>query len=372
MPTASTPRSSHLPVRPINHRCCRLGHDATADRRAVSCLLVVSYKLPRMTHGDSRRHPPDRVGRPAFGVISLVLPFVIKRLLQPRNVWSHLARIALALAGAAFLKPFWQLLGEELLDQVGFSRRTTVPTWGVGVGFLVLSVVFAWLSARYTLRHIAYEALITTPETHPAGRVGKADVHIFCGSVVQLRNVDVAVSSENQNLNLGSLSGTSVSGRLRRLAAEVDEHGRLQFDYVDEKVREWKREQGHGGPYSLGTTIALHPPRLAEHGLVVHLLAVSLNKADGGNRIDESANRRIIESALEVCSAEGYSSLFIPVFGLGSGKIDRTTAINAFVPPLVACLRTYDQSLDIYVGTYRISDASQCLATIIRQTNSSP
>ena len=193
------------------------------------------------------------------------------------------------------------------------------------------------------------------------------NVYCYCGSILATSNIDVVVTSENCDLDLGSINGTSVSGRVRRLAATFNSDGTLNNDPVFDSISKWKSKQAHAGPYILGMCVTTPSFNAIHKGIRSIINGVALNKHDSGiNHIDESANRKIIDYALNHCRNENLSSIFIPVFGLGSGGISKDEAVSKTLYPLVDILKQLSFSFNVYVGTYRISDAARVATQLLR------
>ena len=76
------------------------------------------------------------------------------------------------------------------------------------------------------------ESLIDSKTISAPAMVGNSKIYCYCGSVMAISGIEVVVTSENTNLHLGSISGTSVSGRIRRLSASFNSDGTLHIDHL--------------------------------------------------------------------------------------------------------------------------------------------
>nr|WP_315430374.1 hypothetical protein [uncultured Albidiferax sp.] len=185
--------------------------------------------------------------------------------------------------------------------------------------------------------------------------------------MLSISNIDVVVTSENRDLDLGSINGTSVSGRVRRLAASFNSDGTLSEDHLLSKINNWKSTQPHSGPFGLGQCIASLPFNSAHLGIKSIIHAIAIEKRDSGNNIiEESANRNAIDFVISHSIENKYSSFFIPIFGLGSGGVTRDEAISKTLNPLIERLRASNIPLEVYVGTYRLSDAALASSFLLR------
>lgn len=298
----------------------------------------------------------------------LTLELFINRIKRPHNVYSKLAVTALLLCGGAVVTPFWQ----QALEGVFTAQGTKLPDGPLpslisGGIFLLLTFLFAVLSQRASER-VKKEALVDSKVIAGPIAIGKSKIYCYCGSILDISEVEVLVTSENRFLTLGGIDGTSVSGRVRRLAASFKIDGSISSDPLEEHVKNWKAEQQHNGPYPLGTC-AISPPFNATSVGVKHIIhAVALEKRDTGiNYIDEQSIRKIISLAIDKCTASACNSVFIPIFGLGSGGIPADEAIAKTINPLLNAISANDAKLNFYIGTYRATDAVLAKSLLLRK-----
>ncbi len=289
-------------------------------------------------------------------LFGLLYQMAIHRLLAPRSVFTGLAITSLMISGAAFATPLWQQLIEALISQR--QEDTQLSPLSAGILFLLLTFLLAWLSHRFAPR-ANVEKLVDAKVISPPITLAGSRINCYCGTVLTLSEAEVVVTSENTELNLGSLRGTSVSGRMRRAAATFHVDGTLNKDPIFESVSQWKSAQGTNGPYALGTCFASPPFNATTQGIKAIVHAVALEKlGNGSNKIDASAIRRIIEFTLDYCRTNGFRSVFIPVFGIGSGGLSVHETAPHTIQPLIEKLSSSNHELDVYLGTYRISDAA--------------
>jgi hypothetical protein len=299
-------------------------------------------------------------------ILGLALDITLKRLTRPHTAYAKLAVTALLLSGGAFITPFWQQALEETFASVGMPGcNDPLPSIAFGSIFLLLTFLFALLSQRHSL--VQRELLVDTRSISAPVCIGLAKVHCYCGSVLAISNIDVVVTSENRDLHLGSISGTSVSGRIRRLAASFNSDGTLCEDHLLSQINQWKSTQPHSGPFRLGQCIVSLPFNAAHLGIksIIHAIAIE-KRGSGSNLIEESANRDVIDFVISHCKANQYSSFFIPIFGLGSGGLSRDDAIPKTLTPLIERLRAANTPLEVYVGTYRLSEAALTSSSLLR------
>lgn len=220
------------------------------------------------------------------------------------------------------------------------------------------------LSQRYSKNQ--KESLIDSKTISAPAMVGNSKIYCYCGSVMAISGIEVVVTSENTN-HLGSISGTSVSGRIRRLSASFNSDGTLHIDHLQNAMETWKSNQLHKGPYSLGICVAAPPYNSIHNGIQSIIHAVALEKRDTGvNLIESTANRKIYEFVVKHCVANNFSSVFIPVFGLGSGGILRDEAISKALQPLVEVIHENGSAINFYLGTYRTTDAALLATRLLK------
>jgi len=232
----------------------------------------------------------------------------------------------------------------------------------------MLAILFAEISRR-TGGSAAREPLVDTKAISEPIVIGKSKLYCYCGSIVGLTEAEVLVTSENRYLKLGGIDGTSVSGRVRRLAASFRIDGSLSADPLGDFIDKWKESQQHAGPYQLGTTVVSPPFNACAAGIKHIIHAVALEKRDDGvNLIDERSIRKIIQSTIDECVNFSCRSVFIPIFGLGSGRILAEEAISKTVIPIIEAIKSNNAALDIYLGTYRLTDAAQATSMILKRS----
>lgn len=295
-------------------------------------------------------------GKFSLFLLGLLYEIAIHRLLAHKNVFSRLAITSLIIAGASLSTPFWQQLIEVMINQR--LEDAPLPPYFAGVLFIALTFLFAWLSHRFPLR-VNAEKLVDIKIISPPILIFNSRIHCYSGTVLSLSEAEVVVTSENTELNLGSIRGTSVSGRMRRAAARFSVDGTLIEDPLSESVAKWKSAQGTNGPYVLGTCFVSPPFHADTQGIKAIVHAVALEKlGNGSNKVDAAAIREIIIFTLMYCRKNGFRSVFIPVFGIGSGGLSVSETARYTIQPLIERLKVLNYKLDVYLGVYRASDAA--------------
>ncbi|HBX9960891.1 TPA: hypothetical protein MIM74_15710 [Klebsiella variicola] len=191
------------------------------------------------------------------------------------------------------------------------------------------------------------------------------NVHIFSffGSIEDISNIQVIVTSENSDLELASFSSTSISGRVRNMASSKDDIGNVISDPLYENIVRFKKKHNKYNDFNLGTCIPSQPLTLQKHGVkcVIHAIAI---KKNGDNTIsyDDLAIKKIISYSIEKCIKNSFESIFIPIFGIGSAQQAPTYLINKQLESIKSVLdcelmnTPSTLSLNIYLGVYRELD----------------
>lgn len=302
-------------------------------------------------------------------ILGLIFEMAISKLKRPHNVYSKLSVTAFFIGGGALVTPFWQ----QALEGVAVTLELKpisgpIPSIVSGIVFIMLAILFAEISRR-TGASSAREPLVDTKAVSEPIVIGKSKVYCYCGSIVGITEAEVLVTSENRYLKLGGIDGVSVSGRVRRLAASFRIDGSLSADPLGDFIDKWIKSQQHSGPYQLGTTVVSPPFNACAAGIKHIIHAVALDKRDNGvNLIDERSIRNIIQTAIDKCVNFSCKSVFIPIFGLGSGGILADEAISKTVIPIIDVIKSNDVALDIYLGTYRLTDAAQATSMILKMS----
>lgn len=263
--------------------------------------------------------------------------------------------------------PFIEWLCSKLFDYV-LDQNSTSGFWPPFSFYLLL---FSGLSLGFYTHKLDKSKrtnLVDNVTKSGSFKVKNSDVCCFLGSVENISNIDVVVTSENTNLDLGSISGTSVSGRIRKMAASFDEKNTLVRDNLNDFITAWKKEHGLG-PFTKGRCIISPPFNADQHGIksIVHAIAIEKNAGKPAN-IDFSAIKTIVKYSINHTLNSNYNSVFIPVFGLGSGQVEQEDAINYTVDAIKASLENTDKNITVYIGVYKTDDSFALIKQLTRKT----
>ncbi|WP_340481172.1 hypothetical protein [Vibrio anguillarum] len=263
--------------------------------------------------------------------------------------------------------PFIEWLCSKLFDYV-LDQNSTSGFWPPFSFYLLL---FSGLSLGFYTHKLDKSKranLVDNVTKSGSFKVKNSDVCCFLGSVENISDIDVVVTSENTNLDLGSISGTSVSGRIRKMAASFDEKNTLVRDNLNDFITAWKKEHGLG-PFTKGRCIISPPFNADQHGIksIVHAIAIEKNAGKPAN-IDFSAIKTIVKYSINHTLNSNYNSVFIPVFGLGSGQVEQEDAINYTVDAIKASLENTDKNITVYIGVYKTDDSFALIKQLTRKT----
>ncbi|UVL23585.1 hypothetical protein [Pseudomonas donghuensis] len=232
------------------------------------------------------------------------------------------------------------------------------------ITFLFLSIVFFSL-AKIEQRKIRPEQINSTKKIVGHWRLGNANIHCYNGDITEISEADIVITSEDTGLELGSLTGTSVSGRIRKLAATRHKTQEIKKDNLFDFVADWKKQSGKMSNFELGTCISCPPFEAASNNIKKIITAVAIQKnQDKTTTIETRALVKIIKFAFETAQKENYRSIFIPVFALGSGNLDPEETISSTINSIKSAYGSSSIELDIYIGTYRDSDLVELITQL--------
>lgn len=291
-------------------------------------------------------------------LVLIILEILISRIIKKQSIFYKLAVMSLVLLGFTLIPSLWDGIIDKLFDLTyedkSYAGKDLTQIIFASALFTSLTFIFSFLSYRYSSYK---ETLINSVKKEEWISTSNSRIHTYTGSILQIKGIDVIVTSENTTLDLGSLSGTSVSGRVRKLAASYNSDLTLCQDNLLASIEDWKSRQPNKGPYQRGVIIESPSFQATNFGVKSIINAIAVEKtSDGQHLIDAEAIRKILKSSIEHCRARGHKSVFIPIFGLGSGGNEKNFAISTTIDPLIEILHQESYDLDVYLGVYRIKD----------------
>lgn len=171
------------------------------------------------------------------------------------------------------------------------------------------------------------------------------EVHLAGGDVIQMREIDVLVNSENDYLQMARIfESRTVSSLLRYYGSQIDKAQRILDDTVQNELNEKAKAEFVTRPVGLGTVVvtsAGHPDSYLrtknEARFIFHTATVSVEGEGPNKRLepirDDSAVRNAVRKTLDEVKEvdkkhmrgkgkttyKPIASILLPVFGTGHG-----------------------------------------------------
>ena len=277
-----------------------------------------------------------------------------------QNVFRKAAPLLIATGGGLLTPSIWEIVFTKSLasyEAINSLKTESSPDYGSFVGMFLVGVGVVFYVISHFCKVEEVKEFIFDKKIYGPFLIDKARVHCYSGSVTQISEIDVVVTSEDTDLNLGSLSGTSVSGRIRNMAANHGVSG-VSSDNLSLWIQSWKKSVNMFSNFPLGKTVPLNNTfEAASWGVKAIIFAVALRK--NPNRVgtvEKGAIDEIVDSAITYAIANGYKSIFFPVFGIGSGNVPPKIALGYTVDSICNYLKTGGYDLDVYIGVYTFPD----------------
>jgi len=156
-------------------------------------------------------------------------------------------------------------------------------------------------------------------------------IHVRVGKIEHLTDVDVVVSSENVYIEPARMFTATLSGALRRAAAERDEAGVVIRDVVHDELLSWVTDHGSPGqPVEPGIVVPTSSGALGGQGIRrIYHAAVAVPKVGTHEyTVTWESVGRGVHSVFDRLRAERdrfsppLRSVSLPLFGAGYGRID--------------------------------------------------
>lgn len=158
----------------------------------------------------------------------------------------------------------------------------------------------------------------------------EVDVVVDVGPVEYLRDVDVVVSSENVYLEPARMYTATLSGALRRAAAERDGDGSVTRDVVRDELAAWVTRHGSiGQPFEPGIVVPTGSGALVAQGIrrLYHATAAEPQIGTHEYGVSGEVIARSVRSVLTTWERErgGFEpplrTVSFPLFGAGYGRM---------------------------------------------------
>jgi pimeloyl-ACP methyl ester carboxylesterase/O-acetyl-ADP-ribose deacetylase (regulator of RNase III) len=188
----------------------------------------------------------------------------------------------------------------------------------------------------------------------PAG--GSVTFIVHHGSISELSNIDILVSSENVYMEPAQTFKPTISGTLRRSAAERSPAGEITRDVVAAELIEWLKRHGrYGLPIEAGRVAPTSAGHLSQRGISRLYHAAIDEPRHGTSRYDTNprsvvnAVRNVFELAREerASTHPELRSICLPLFGAGHGDLSPSDSFLLIWETLVDEL-AHDHSWEIH------------------------
>ncbi|EJU9788321.1 TPA: hypothetical protein I7686_21270 [Vibrio vulnificus] len=288
----------------------------------------------------------------------LVVNGLIKKFYQNTLATTSFLLITGALAVATAHTPIAEWLMQAVLDHYVLKQDVASTFWPPFSFYLFFFSGLLLALYTHNLQKNTGKELVDSVEIAGDFQFNNSTVDCYLGSVKNIRDIDVIVTSENTNLNLGSISGSSVSGRVRSMAASFNSDQELKKDNLKDHIENWKKSKNLG-PYNKGLCIISPPFNAKKYGIKSIINAVAIEKnSEYSATIERSSIVSIVEQAIAHAIENKFKSIFIPVFGLGSGNVNQAKALSYTVDSVLSNLKKTDEELNIYIGVYTANDCA--------------
>ena len=182
-------------------------------------------------------------------------------------------------------------------------------------------------------------------------------VRIVTGSVKDVRNVDVLVSSENTFLQPARFFERSISGMLRYLDAEKDRGGRIRRDAYMTSLAAVIAKEELQLPVLPGAVLSMPATGLRQQGVkyVFHAATVE-GLVEAGYRASPDsvpdAVRNSFQEFTKLAANEPLSSILFPLFAAGGGRMAEDLAADLLVHAVDAGLREFPMVKEVHLLAY--------------------
>lgn len=181
-----------------------------------------------------------------------------------------------------------------------------------------------------------------------------ARIEILCGSIENLSDIDVVVSSENTDLQMARYYDTSMSGLLRYLDATKGMDGHVRDDNLNTTLLRTITEEQVKLPVGAGAVIPSPTTELAKRGIrfVFHLASVKGTPGEGYHSVLDRLDRAVAnayERFGELSAEHRLSSMLFPVLGAGTAKRDPEEATHALLEAVHTQMRRHPECKVTYL-----------------------
>jgi len=177
---------------------------------------------------------------------------------------------------------------------------------------------------------------------------------IQTGNIRNVRNVDVIINSENNEMMLARVYDTSMSGTLRYLDAEIGSDGYVVRDWMAERLWEEIKRKGARLPVKAGIVFVTPTAKLAEHGVkyIFHVAVVKGEVGAGYQPVVEQLDvcvQNCYQQFAAIAAKENIETILFPLLGAGSAKLSPLEAAQIILPQVVQSMADTPQIKITYI-----------------------
>lgn len=306
--------------------------------------------------------------------IEYYLHLLFKRHIKKSLYARYSGALLLASVSCLTINPIFEIILELVSPECPPTNQILPPYLNIlAFAILLLLSIISLIFAKTEEKKIKPEAINSEKKIVGHWKLGNSNVHCYNGNISEIREADIIITSEDTGLELGSITGTSISGRVRKLAATVYNTGEIKKDNLGDFIANWKKEHGKMSNFELGVCVPCPAFEASKNNIKKILAAVAIKKnQDKTTTIDDAALTKILKFALEEARQNNYQSIFIPVFGLGSGNLPAEETTTSTINAIITAHNSLPIEINIYIGTYRHSDLIELIVNLQKKLTLQP
>ena len=163
---------------------------------------------------------------------------------------------------------------------------------------------------------------------------------ILTGSIRGIKNVDVVVNSENEEMQLARIYDPSISGMLRYLDAEIGGDGYIVHDWMDESLQKEIKSKEARLPVKIGIVFVTKTANLAARGVkyIFHVAAVKGEIGAGYKPVVEQLDvciQNCYRQFHSLADKDNIETILFPLIGAGTAKLSPLEAAEILLPQVV-------------------------------------
>ncbi|WP_392440370.1 hypothetical protein AABD61_08350 [Edwardsiella piscicida] len=170
----------------------------------------------------------------------------------------------------------------QILPDWGNNLFTNLKKHGHLIAYVLLGIELVALRVLFTLYiktpPLQKRKIVNDLTIEKIAKYERVNILSYFGSIEKTKGIKVVVISENSDLDLASLSSTSISGRIRNMSAQRNNSGDIIHDWLNENITSFKENAGRYNNFDLGTCVEFPSPELHKYGIEYIIHAASIKK----------------------------------------------------------------------------------------------